>query len=124
MLWQLKKDFNYADMLASYQALAPPKTHGLPDTQPLHPQTLHDLLKLYAATPMLPTVKDQVELCVMALVSNDMDKTLAIMSLPASTAHDEQTVHAELSCFQSEIQKTFVHSYSSYISQRPHALNI
>ncbi|KIJ14201.1 hypothetical protein PAXINDRAFT_12855 [Paxillus involutus ATCC 200175] len=100
---------NTRDMLASYKAPAPQKTCGLPITQPLHPQTLHDLLKLYAATPTTsPTVEDQIELCEMVLVSNNMDKMLSIMPLPDLTVHDEQAIHTKLSCYQNKIEKTFI----------------
>jgi len=62
--------------------MPPPKTRSstTPAIQSLWPQTLHDLLKLYAETPLPSKVEDEVELYEMALTSNDADKTLAMFA--------------------------------------------
>ena len=66
------------EMIALYQPPPPPKS--TPATQPLQPQTLHDLLKLYAKTPLPSKVKDEVELYEMVLASHDADKTLTMFA--------------------------------------------
>ena len=68
------------EMIALYQPPPPPKTRTTPVIQPLRPQTLHDLLKLYAKTPLPSKVEGEVELYEMALASNDADKTLAMFA--------------------------------------------
>ena len=68
------------EMIALYQPPPPSKTHGIPAVQPLQPQTLHDLLKLYAKTPLPSKVEDEVELYEMALASNDADQTLTMFA--------------------------------------------
>ncbi|KAH7919930.1 hypothetical protein BV22DRAFT_1199252 [Leucogyrophana mollusca] len=83
-------------MLESYTPPKPPNTKGMPKTQPRRPQTLFDLLQLYAAAPLTPNVEEEVETCEMALAADDADKTFAIMSLPDSMPSDEQIAIAEV----------------------------
>jgi len=73
---------NAKEMVALYQPPPPPKTRSgtTPAIQSLRPQTLHDLLKLYAETPLPSKVEDEVELYEMALASNNADKTLAMFA--------------------------------------------
>ncbi|KAI0054490.1 hypothetical protein BV25DRAFT_1922630 [Artomyces pyxidatus] len=83
-------------MLASYRPPDVAKTVGLSKRRPEQPRTLADLLALYSATLVPTQVEDQAETCEMALVAEDVDKTLAILALPDSTPSDDSKLKADI----------------------------
>lgn len=71
---------NSKAMLAKYTAPTTSKKTKLPapSVPTYRPQTLHELMMLYANQPMPSKVEDAVETCEMAIVAEDIDKTMTM----------------------------------------------
>lgn len=69
---------NASSMLAAYTPLNPPSKLLNKRTSVHCPQTLHELMLLYANMPLTLQVEDQVKMCEMAIAADDVDKTMAM----------------------------------------------
>jgi hypothetical protein len=72
---------NASSMLAEYTAPTPSKKPLMTATSLQRPQTLYELMMLYANMPLTSQVEDQVETCEMAIAADNVDKTMAMYVL-------------------------------------------
>jgi hypothetical protein len=89
---------NASLMLAGYTAPAPAQK-PLESAPSLHrPQTLHELMMLYANMPLTSQVEDQVEMCEMAIAADDVDKTMTMYVPLQSNLYSNSQASIVLHC--------------------------
>lgn len=89
---------NASSMLAGYIPPNPSRKKTNRASSPHRPQTLYELMMLYANMPLTSQVEDQVETCEMALAADDVDKTMAMYVSSNHAPHVYSHIFTVLRC--------------------------